>query len=66
MKELKLKGSFYEMGVLYGKVCKKNIQSFAKMSYVIVSLSKKPGSQPFYPNMWHIIPSFLTYKKETS
>lgn len=28
------------------------------------SLSKKPGSQPFNPNMWRFIPTLLTYKKE--
>lgn len=66
MKEIILKGSFYEMGVQYGKACTKEIKSFAKMAYVMASLSKKPGSQPFNPNMWHIIPTFFTYKKEKS
>ena len=64
MKELKLKGSFFEIGVQYGKECKKEIKSFAKMAYLMASLAKKPGSQPFNPNMWQFIPTYFTYKKE--
>ena len=66
MKELTLQGSFYEMGLAYGEQCKKEIKTFAKMSYIMASLSKKPGSQPFNPNMWRFIPTLLTYKKEKS
>jgi predicted choloylglycine hydrolase len=66
MKHLSLQGSFFEMGQQYGNVCKKEIKSFAKMSYIMASLSKKPGSQPFNPNMWRFIPTLLTYKKERS
>ncbi len=66
MKKLILQGSFYEIGKQYGKQCKKEIRSFTKMSYIISSLSKKPGSQPFNPNMWRFIPTLLTYKKEKS
>ena len=66
MKELTLKGSFYEMGLAYGKECEKEIKTFAKMSYLMASLSKKPGSQPFNPNMWRFVPTLLTYKKEKS
>lgn len=66
MKELTLRGSFYNMGRQYGKACKKEIRSFAKMAYIMASLSKKPGSQPFNPNMWRFIPTLLTYKKEKS
>jgi predicted choloylglycine hydrolase len=64
MKEINLKGSFYEMGVQYGKECKKEIKTFAKMAYLMPSLAKKPGSQPFNPNLWYFIPTFLTYKRE--
>jgi len=64
MKTIRLQGSFYEMGQQYGKECKKEIKSFAKMSYIMASLGKKPGSQPFNPNMWRFIPTLLTYKKE--
>ena len=64
MKHLTLQGSFYDMGQQYGKECKKEIKSFAKMSYIMASLGKKPGSQPFNPNMWRFIPTLLTYKKE--
>jgi hypothetical protein len=66
MKHLTLQGSFFEMGEQYGKQCKKEIKSFVKMSYIMASLSKKPGSQPFNPNMWRLIPTLLTYKKEKS
>jgi len=64
MKEINLKGSFYEMGVQYGKECKKEIKTFSKGAYLMASLSKKPGSQPFNPNLWYFIPTFFTYKKE--
>lgn len=64
MKNINLQGSFFEMGQQYGKECKKEIKSFAKMSYILASLGKKPGSQPFNPNMWRFIPTLLTYKKE--
>lgn len=64
MKELNLHGSFYEMGHQFGKECKKEIKSFAKMSYLMVSLAKKPGSQPFNPNMWYFIPTIFSFKKE--
>ena len=30
----------------------------------MASLSKKPGSQPFNPNLWQLLPTLLTYKKE--
>ena len=66
MKNITLNGSFFDMGERYGKECKKEIKSFAKMSYIMASLSKKPGSQPFNPNMWRFIPTLLTYKKEKS
>lgn len=66
MKEIELQGSFYEMGQQYGRQCRKEIKSFVKMSYIGATLSKKPGSQPFNPNIWQIIPSLLTYKKEKS
>lgn len=64
MKKLTLNGSFYEMGEQYGKACKKEIKSFTKMSYIMVSLGKKPGSQPFNPNMWRFPQTLATYKKE--
>ncbi len=66
MKELQLKGSFYEMGQQYGRECKKSINKIAKSAYIMVSLSKKPGSQPFNPNLWQLLPTLLTYKKEQS
>ncbi len=66
MKHLTLQGSFFEMGQQYGKACKKEIRSFAKMAYIMASLSKKPGSQPFNPNMWRFVPTLFTYKKEKS
>lgn len=64
MKEIILKGSFHEMGVQYGKECKKEIKTFVKGAYIMASLAKKPGSQPFNPNLWYFIPTFFTYKKE--
>ncbi|NQT73758.1 MAG: hypothetical protein HQ553_13480, partial [Chloroflexi bacterium] len=64
MKEITLRGTFYEMGKQYGEACKKNIKSFAKMTYLMASLAKKPGSQPFNPNLWYFIPTYFTYKKE--
>ena len=64
MKEITLKGTFYEMGKQYGEACKKYTKSFAKMTYLMTSLAKKPGSQPFNPNLWYFIPTYFTYKKE--
>jgi|GEM_PF-2764904 len=64
MREINLSGSFYEMGVQYGNECKKEIKSFSKGAYIMASLAKKPGAQPFNPNLWYIIPTFFTYKKE--
>jgi predicted choloylglycine hydrolase len=64
MKEITLQGSFYEMGRQFGKARSKEIKTFAKMSYLMASLAKKPGSQPFNPNMWYFIPTYFTYKKE--
>lgn len=64
MKEVQLQGSFYEMGIQYGKECKSKIRKFAKGAYIMASLSKKPGSQPFNPNLWYIIPTLFSYKKE--
>ncbi len=64
MKEIKLKGSFYKMGITYGEECQKEITRFSKGAYIMASLAKKPGSQPFNPNLWHLVPTLLTYKKE--
>ena len=64
MKELSLHGSFHDMGLQFGKACKKELKTFAKMSYLMASLTKKPGSQPFNPNKWYIIPTFFTHGKE--
>jgi predicted choloylglycine hydrolase len=64
MKELTLQGSFYEMGRQFGKESKKEIRTFSKMSYLMASLAKMPGSQPFNPNMWYFLPSYFIYKKE--
>lgn len=66
MKKITLTGSFSEMGRQYGTACRKEIRTFAKMAYIMASLSKKPGSQPFNPNMWRFVPTLLTYKKEKS
>lgn len=66
MKAIELNGSFYEMGKQYGVACKKEIKTFAKMAYLMASLSKKPGSQPFNPTIWYMIPTLLTYKGEKS
>ncbi len=35
MKELQLKGSFYEMGLTHGRECKKTISKFAKGAYIM-------------------------------
>jgi len=49
MKELQLKGSFYEMGLIYGRECKKQIAKFAKGAYIMASLSKKPDAHRVHP-----------------
>jgi len=66
MKELTLKGSFKEMGRQFGQASKKEIRTFARMSYMMASLAKKPGSQPFNPNLWYFIPTLLSFKREKS
>ncbi len=43
MKEVTLKGTFYEMGKQFGEACKKNIKTFAKMTYLMASLAKSLG-----------------------
>jgi isopenicillin-N N-acyltransferase-like protein len=64
MKHLTLKGSFFEMGQQYGKESQKEIKTFSRMAYLMASLSKKPGSQPFNPNMRYLLPAYFSYKKE--
>ena len=38
MKEISLKGSFYEMGIKYGKECKKEIKSFCFMARMMADI----------------------------
>ena len=52
MKHLTLEGSFFEMGHQFGRESKKEIKTFAKMAYLMASLSKKPGSQPKEKCFW--------------
>jgi isopenicillin-N N-acyltransferase-like protein len=62
--EINLKGNFFEMGEQLGKARAKHIQSFCKMSFFMASISKKPGSQTFNPNLWYILPTLLTYRRD--
>jgi hypothetical protein len=57
-----VRGTFYDMGVQYGEACKKEIKTFANMAYFMMSLANKPGSQPFNPNIWYLLPALFTYK----
>lgn len=63
-KELTLKGSFYEMGIEYGKVFKKEINSLSNLFYMGMTLSKKPGSLLFKPNKRYLLSTLLSYKKD--
>ncbi len=62
--EISLKGTFFEMGEQLGKARAGRIRSFCKMSYFMASISKKPGSQTFNPNLWYILPTLLTYRRD--
>jgi len=62
MKELVLKGSFYDMGIKYGEACKKEIKLFIKVIYFMVSISKKPGSTAFTPNMMYLLSTMITLR----
>ncbi|WP_430885934.1 C45 family autoproteolytic acyltransferase/hydolase [Fusibacter sp. JL216-2] len=64
MKELHLSGSFYDMGVDYGKTFKKDIKLFSKFIYLMVSLCRQPGSTTFSPNMKYFLHSLFSLKKD--
>jgi hypothetical protein len=54
MKELELRGSFFEMGRQYGKGCRKEIWLFSKSVQLMVALSERPGADLFDPQYRHL------------
>ena len=62
--EITLNGNFFEMGEQLGNARAKHIRSFCRMSYFMASLSKKPGSQPFNPNLLYVLPALMTYRRD--
>ncbi|MCG8570931.1 MAG: C45 family peptidase [Spirochaetes bacterium] len=62
--ELKLSGSYHAMGINYGKAFKKEIRSLVNMFHLGITLSKKPGSELFKPNMRYLLSALLNYKKD--
>lgn len=64
MKELTLSGSFYDMGKQYGAACSKEIKLFIKAIYFMVSISKKPGSTAFSPNMKYLLHTIYTLRND--
>lgn len=64
MKEIYLSGSYYDMGLQYGQASKKDIKLFIKAIYFMVSISKKPGSTAFSPNMRYFLQTLIGLRKE--
>lgn len=64
MKELNLRGNFFDMGRQYGAGCAKEIKLFIKTIYFMVSISKKPGSTAFSPNMKYLLHTIFTLRSE--
>lgn len=66
MQEIKLSGSYYQMGHQYGQQTRKKIRLMSKMVYIFMSLYKVPGAKPFKPNYWYLPLILFNYKKEIS
>lgn len=64
MKELSLTGNYYEMGKQYGQGCRKEIKLFVKTVYFMVSISKKPGSTAFSPNMRYMLQTLVNLSND--
>jgi len=60
MRELVLKGSYYEMGRQYGQYCQKDIKLFTKMIQIMAALSEHPGASFFNPQ-YRYLPSALLF-----
>lgn len=64
MKEITLKGSFYEMGVQYGKECKKEIKKFTFLTRMMAAVSEGEGRDFFRPKWYHFPGAFLNLRKQ--
>ena len=63
MKELELRGSFFEMGRQYGKGCRKEIWLFSKAVQLMVALSERPGADLFDPQYRHLPREMVLFVK---
>ena len=63
MKELELRGSFFEMGRQYGRGCRREIWLFSKAVQLMVALSERPGADFFDPQYRHIPREMMRFFK---
>jgi len=66
MKIVKIKGTPYEMGLEYGKQCKKEIGYSLSIFYLYGALSLTPGYRSGHPKILEMLPTFFTYKRKKS
>ncbi|NPE09873.1 MAG: hypothetical protein GNW80_16455 [Asgard group archaeon] len=64
MKTIEIKGSPFEMGVEYGKQCKKEIKSLLKFIYLLITRASMPDFKTGRMRIYYIIPTFFTTKKK--
>ncbi len=65
MKKLvKIHGTPYEMGLEYGKQCKKEILKSFSVCYKYGAMSLTKGFRNGHPKLMYIIPTFFTYKRK--
>ena len=63
MKEVTLKGSFYEMGRQYGSSFKKEIKSFCFMARMMAAIGEGEGRDFFRPKWYHAPGAFFQLRK---
>ncbi|NHJ47349.1 MAG: hypothetical protein FK733_06120 [Asgard group archaeon] len=66
MKVIEVSGTPYEMGLSYGFQCKKDIKKAISMWYKFGAMSLTPGFREGHPKLLHMLPKFITYKKDKS
>ena len=64
MKLVKIKGTPYEMGLQYGQQCKKEIKTFVRLLYMMVSRMSMPDMKAVHPKFWYIFPALFRLKNE--
>jgi isopenicillin-N N-acyltransferase-like protein len=64
MKVVKIKGTPYEMGLEYGKNCKKEIRHSLSTFYLYGAMSLTPGFRSGHPKLRYMLLTFFTYKRK--